>query len=218
MFLLAGRCWHALTNHASEGKFKLNKANCKELCTNLSTRILDFMRTLACYVLNEMPIELCYEQMDAATPNSLLAQKMLGAVASISFQTLRNNSQQHATKWDRECKRTQHVHLTTSGVGGQQCCVRLHGALVTGAERTRPSELSWFLHYKELGTLKELGSQSNHELVQCFCNCMQIISEYTYLVFHDGLPAYLPNLLKSITRHIPSHNCKVLAFCYTNHV
>ena len=176
------------------------------------------MRTLACYVLNEMPIELRYEQMDATTPNSLLAQKMLGAVASISFQTLRNNSQQHATTWDRECKRTQHVHLTTLGVGGQQCCVRLHGALVTGAERTRPSELSWFLHYKELETLKELGSQSNYELVQFFCNCMQIISEYTYLVFHDGLPAYLPNLLKSITHHIPSHNCKVLAFCYTNHV
>ena len=32
------------------------------------------------------------------------------------------------------------------GVGGQQCCVRLHGALVSSAERTRPSELSWFLH------------------------------------------------------------------------
>ena len=122
-----------------------------------------------------------------------------------------------ATTCDRECKRTQHVHLTTLGVGGQQCCVRLHGALVTSAEHTRPSELSWFLHYKELGTLKELGSQSNHELVQFFCNCVQIISEYMYLVFHDGLPACLPNLLKSITRHVPSHNCKVLALFYTNH-
>ena len=28
---------------------------------------------LVCYVLNEMPIELRYEQMDAATPNTLLA-------------------------------------------------------------------------------------------------------------------------------------------------
>ena len=44
----------------------------------------------------------------------------------------------------------QYVHLTTLGVGGQQCCVRLHGALVTGAECTRPSELSWFLHYKHI--------------------------------------------------------------------
>ena len=175
------------------------------------------MRTLACYVLNEMPIELLYEQTDAATPNSLLVQKILGAVASVLFQTLRNNSQQHATTCDRECKRTQQVHLTTLGVGGQQCCVRLHGTLVTGAERTRPYELSWFLHYKELGTLKELGSQSNHALVQFFCNCKQIISEYTYLVFHEGVPAHLPNLLKSITRHAPSHNCKVLALFYTNH-
>ena len=31
---------------------------------------------LVCYVLNEMPIELRYEQMDVATPNTLLAEKM----------------------------------------------------------------------------------------------------------------------------------------------
>ena len=71
------------------------------------------------------------------------------------------------TTRDRVWKRTQHVHLTMLGVGGQQCRVRLHGALVTSVEHTRLSELSWFLHYKELGTLKELGSQSNHELGTC---------------------------------------------------
>lgn len=42
--------------------------------------------------------------------------------------------------------RYEHVLLTMLGVSGQQCCVRLHGALVISAERTRPSELSWFLH------------------------------------------------------------------------
>ena len=145
MFLLAGRCWHALTNHASEGKFKLNKANCKELCTNLSTRAFDFMRTLACYVLNEMPIELRYEQTDAATPNSLLEKfsKCWKLLRPFRFKLC-------ATTCDRECKRTQYVHLTTLRVGGQQSCVRLHGALVTGAECSGSSELSWFLHYKHI--------------------------------------------------------------------
>ena len=52
------------------------------------------------------------------------------------------------------------------GVGGQQCCVRLHGALVNSAERILgPLNCLGFSICKELGTLKELGSQSNHELV-----------------------------------------------------
>ena len=99
MFLLAGRCWHALTNGASEGKFQLNKADRKELYVNLSTRPLEFMRPLACYVLNEMLIELRYEQTDAATP-SLLAQKCWALLRLFCFKlcaTTHNNMQQHAT-------------------------------------------------------------------------------------------------------------------------
>ena len=42
------------------------------------------------------------------------------------FQTLGNNTQQHPTTCNRECKRTQHPAML--GVVGQQCCVRLHGA------------------------------------------------------------------------------------------
>ena len=55
-------------------------------------------------------------QTDATTPNivgqqcwELLAQKF------DRFQTLRNNSQQHATTCNRVCKRTQ--HLTSNNVG-----------------------------------------------------------------------------------------------------
>ena len=54
------------------------------------------------------------------------------------FRTLRNNSQQPATTCNRVCKRKRHVTSnnvgscgpTMLGVVGQQCCVRLHGALV----------------------------------------------------------------------------------------
>ena len=42
------------------------------------------------------------------------------------FQTLRNNIQQHATG----CANGRNMyHPTMLGVVGQQCCVRLHGAL-----------------------------------------------------------------------------------------
>ena len=44
------------------------------------------------------------------------------------FQTLRNNTQQHPITCNRVCKRTQHVTCKL-GVVGQQCYVRLHGAL-----------------------------------------------------------------------------------------
>ena len=41
------------------------------------------------------------------------------------FQTLRENTQQHATG----CVNGRNMeHLTMLGVVGQQCCVRLHGA------------------------------------------------------------------------------------------
>jgi len=42
------------------------------------------------------------------------------------FQTLRNNTQQHPTR----CANGRNMyHPTMLGVVGQQCCVRLHGAL-----------------------------------------------------------------------------------------
>lgn len=41
---------------------------------------------LVCYVLNEMPIELRYEQMDAATPNTLLAEKMWELLRPFCFK------------------------------------------------------------------------------------------------------------------------------------
>ena len=42
------------------------------------------------------------------------------------FQTLRNNIQQHATGY---ANGRNMYHPTMLGVVGQQCCVRLHGAL-----------------------------------------------------------------------------------------
>ena len=42
------------------------------------------------------------------------------------FQTLRNNIQQHATGY---ANGRSMYHPTMLGVVGQQCCVRLHGAL-----------------------------------------------------------------------------------------
>ena len=41
---------------------------------------------LVCCVLNEMPIELRYEQMGAATPNTLLAQKMWELLRPFCFK------------------------------------------------------------------------------------------------------------------------------------
>ena len=41
---------------------------------------------LVCYVLNEMPIELRYEQMGAATPSTLLAQKMWELLRPFCFK------------------------------------------------------------------------------------------------------------------------------------
>ena len=41
---------------------------------------------LVCYVLNEMPIELRYEQMDAATPNTLLAEEMWELLRAFCFK------------------------------------------------------------------------------------------------------------------------------------
>ena len=55
---------------------------------------------LVCYVLNEMPIELRYEQMGAATPNTLLAQKMWELLRPFCFKlcaTTRDDTQQHET-------------------------------------------------------------------------------------------------------------------------
>ena len=119
-----------------------------------------------------------------------------------------------ATTCDRECKRTQHVHLTTLGVGGQQCCVRLHGALVTSAEHTRPAELSWFLHYKKLGTLKGLGRQSDHSLIMSQFSFSAITCKLSASIRVSSFIFLL--ILKSITRHIPCHYCTVLALFYAN--
>ena len=54
------------------------------------------------------------------------------------FQTLRNNTQQHPTTYNRVCKRTQHLSSNNVmlGVVGQQCCVRLHGALESFKSQT----------------------------------------------------------------------------------
>ena len=41
---------------------------------------------LVYYVLNEMPIELRYESMDAATPNTLLAEKMWELLRPFCFK------------------------------------------------------------------------------------------------------------------------------------
>ena len=46
------------------------------------------------------------------------------------FHTLCNNPQQHATTCNKVCKRTQHATSKNAGSCWQQCCLRLHGALV----------------------------------------------------------------------------------------
>ena len=50
------------------------------------------------------------------------------------FHTLCNNPQQHATTCNKVCKRTQHATSKNAGSCWQQCCLRLHGALVNYKE------------------------------------------------------------------------------------
>ena len=50
------------------------------------------------------------------------------------FHTSCNNPQQHATSCNKVCKRTQHATFKNAGSCWQQCCVRLHGALVNYKE------------------------------------------------------------------------------------
>ena len=39
-----------------------------------------------------------------------------------------------------------------------------------------------------------------HELVQFFCTCIRLITEYACPVFHDGLPLYLSNELECVQK------------------
>ena len=81
---------------------------------------------------NALTEKLSYVQTDATTPN-IVGPRMLGVLVSVlaavvwkllqQLQTTRNNIQQQGVQLDAI------EHPPTLGVVGQQCCVRLPGAL-----------------------------------------------------------------------------------------